>query len=415
VQLTLYTLNLMCSFYRCFIWFLCQSSLATTEQCNQKLVLINHTANYHKNSTSNLKLKDFEQHDYLSSICWKQVNQLKISNSALSELETNALPEHLESLYLSNNKISDIHPNAFNKLQQLVDLDLSDNHIRQLNQFTFYKLDNLEELSLKNNQLTDIKINFQARSPKLHTLELDVNDLKYFDVQNIRKWDGTVLNQKKNYEMFSLKKLDLSSNPNLKLTPNSFLNSNEMTHLYLHGISAMPSFEELFLSLGNLEDLSIGHSELQQFNCSHFPTLLKLKTLSIKGERISQIYCSNLKTKMPGLSEIYATKNMMDPKTLKNLNTTLYANGIVLMGGILDNNENFSIKQSQIVSMPLVYVIFLSFGILFVCILGLLYFLLKKPLSSTSPGSQNNIPQGPLAQEQNSGLQAQTIAKNNLK
>jgi Leucine-rich repeat (LRR) protein len=401
----------MCSFYRYFIWFLCQASLAITQSCNQKLFLVNHTANYHKNSTSNLKLKDFEQRDYVSSLCWKQVNQLKISNSALCELEQNALPENFKMLDLSNNKISNINPNAFKELQQLVELDLSDNHIRQLNQFTFCKLNNLEELSLKNNQLTDIKINFYAQSPKLHTLELDGNNLEYFDVQNIRKWDGTVYNQKENYEMFSLKKLDLSSNPNLKLTPSSFLNSNEMTHLYLHGISAMPSFEELFSPLGNLEDLSIGHSGLQQFNCSHFPTLPKLKTLSIKGEKISQIYCSNLKTKMPGLSEIYATKNMMDPKTLKNLNTTLYANGIILTGGILDNNENFSIKQSQIVSMPLVYVIFLSIGILFVCILGLLFFLLKKPLSSTSAGSQNNIP----LQEQNSGLQAQTIAKNNLK
>jgi Leucine-rich repeat (LRR) protein len=367
-------------FDRYIILILCQSSSILTEQCNQELILIDPAVNEHKNSSSNLKLKDFKRRDYVSLACWKHLVQLKISNSALCELEEKALPENVKILDLSNNKISDIKQRAFNKLYQLIDLNLSDNIIQAIDQYIFCDLDNLQELNIKNNQITKFNIIFCIKTPQFYALDLSGNQLKYFSDQSVIRWSG----YENENQMFSLKKLDLSSNPNLKLASDSFSGSNEMTHLYLHGINSIPSKAELILPLVNLEELSIGHNQQQYLDCSYLPQLLNLKLLQINGKNITQIFCS--KTNLPNLSTINLTKNSIDDYNFQKLKEELKAIGVTLQEHDMriETNSNNNYNGS---SMLIIGVLSLLVAMLLICVLFMLYCLLKIPSSMVQKSS----------------------------
>jgi Leucine-rich repeat (LRR) protein len=346
-----------------------------TEECNHELILIDHAASDHKNSTSNLKLEDFKRRDDLSIDCWQQLVQLKISNSALSELGKNTLPENVKMLDLSNNKISDIKQRAFTKLKQLVNLDLSDNVIRELNQYIFCNLDNLQVLNIKNNQIAEFSINFCTKTLQFHALDLSGNQLEYFSDQNIKRWIGKSKYLGNDiYEMFSLKKLDLSSNPNLILAYYPFSRSNEMTHLYLHGINSIPSKTDLFLPLVNLEELSIDHNQQQYFDCDYLPQLLNLKLLQINGKNITQIFCS--KTNLPNLSTINLIKNSIDDYNFQKLKQEMKAIGVTLQEHDIriETNSNNNFNES---SMLIIGVLSLFVAILLFCEIFFLKFLFE--------------------------------------
>lgn len=87
--------------------------------------------------------------------------------------------ENLENLFLGNNLISSIEPNAFGNLRKLKNLYLFSNKLKKIAGDTFNGLPNLEQLYLQNNGINEISPNAFRRLRKLHRLYLHRNRLKY--------------------------------------------------------------------------------------------------------------------------------------------------------------------------------------------------------------------------------------------
>jgi Leucine-rich repeat (LRR) protein len=384
---------MMCFFliYRYCGFILSQLIFVHTDECNTEVTLIGCQTTTHR--SSNYTLKDFKELNNLFTNCETQLKKLKISNSVLSELEDDAFPENniISTLDLSNNKINKVHHTAFNKLKKLVDLDLSGNQIAELNNNTFCTLDKLEQLNLKNNKLTSINIYIDALNPHLHSLDLSGNNLTLFYAQNIREKDVTARKTSSVGKMFSLKILDLSENPILELNGNSFLGSNETTHLYLHGIKSLV-FDWL-KPLGKLEELSIGDTQFEYFKCKSLPDLPTLKKLFINVNNFNYIKCTNAYKNLQKLSEIYVTTNIQDhpifkkpekimPETREpSANCDNESLKVEIQPKNQVNNSISSVDQNEWnKSMITNYVLFLCVAILLILLLVVLglYFRLKE-------------------------------------
>jgi Leucine-rich repeat (LRR) protein len=299
---------------------LCQLPLSFSQQCTQEESFVDHDDYYKKNSGNHLWMKDILQR-YNSRACGKY---LKISNIALAKVEQNVFTAEniLETLDLSNNNINHIDWNAFFHLTKLVNLDLSYNDLQRIDEHIFNKLHNLQNVNLENNQLTEIKMTFNSREQPLQTLTLSGNNLLKFECSDIRYWNG-----KENYPL-PLKELHLSSNPNLKLSDNSFQHyTYVMTHLYLDGVSL--SVYKSIQPLNLLEELSIGNDQLESFECNQLPSLPNLKYLIINGNT-KNIDFSSLKKNLPKLSRVEISENLPSRSDSKILRIELTSNNVIL-------------------------------------------------------------------------------------
>lgn len=82
----------------------------------------------------------------------------------------------LRLLNLSYNKVSDIHINAFNKLNLLKTIDLSHNAIQYILPHWFWETTALEELYLNNNYLATLK-NDQLESNSLMVITVNSSSI----------------------------------------------------------------------------------------------------------------------------------------------------------------------------------------------------------------------------------------------
>lgn len=111
-----------------------------------------------------------------------ELQKVNLSLNQLSDIDAHSftLPK-LMILDLSNNNITKLNENFFNKLTNLKILNLSFNELTHLHTTTFANLFDLEELGLRHTNLSNILPDTFLHQSKLIALDLSENSLKKFD------------------------------------------------------------------------------------------------------------------------------------------------------------------------------------------------------------------------------------------
>lgn len=129
------------------------------------------------------------------------IRVLDLSNNRITELTDYSFVkyESLEILYLRNNTLSRLEPQVFNRLRKLRFLDLSYNNMDKIPSQSFGELRALLTLSLRGNRITSIPANSFKNVSKLTILYLAGNHIAFIHPRAFN-------------ELFNLQQLELQNN-----------------------------------------------------------------------------------------------------------------------------------------------------------------------------------------------------------
>jgi Leucine-rich repeat (LRR) protein len=179
----------------------------------------------------------------------------------------------IEAKYCSIRKIPE---NAFNNLQQLKAIHLSNNRIESLSEGLFDNLINLEDLQLDYNQIYEIpKYLFN----KVHNLES-----LYLYNNKIRKIPESVFHNLTNFKF-----LALDHNRINQISSDTFDNLSNLSFLGLSSNQMSEIDENLFKNLVNLQILSLSYNRISTLNDYLFKNLINLEELYLNNNKISRI------------------------------------------------------------------------------------------------------------------------------
>ncbi|KAK9879045.1 hypothetical protein WA026_003861 [Henosepilachna vigintioctopunctata] len=188
----------------------------------------------------------------------RNLRVLDVSNNRLNSLLNYSFRtmNSLEVLNVSSNNISVIEPETFDNLDNLKCLDLSDNIIATLTYKTFLPIITLQYLNMSKNQMGIISESWFTSLTKLQQLDVSWNKLQRVDPGSL--------------ELPSLARLLLAGNSNLGETGDS----------------------NILVSTGRkLQTVDASHIGLQQVPPSLTPSI---RTLKLSGNKIQTISCGDL-------------------------------------------------------------------------------------------------------------------------
>lgn len=193
---------------------------------------------------------------------------------------------HLEILQLSKNHIQQIEMGAFNGLPALTTLELFDNRLTVVPSNAFEYLSKLRELWLRNNPIESITSNAFARVPSLRRLDLgELRKLNYiadtaFDGLNNLRFLNLGMCELKEVPKLSalirLEELELSGNRLGILKPGSFQGLTSLRKLWLMHSRVSSIERNAFDDLKNLEELNLSHNSLHSLPHDLFTPLQRL-------------------------------------------------------------------------------------------------------------------------------------------
>ena len=190
---------------------------------------------------------------------------------------------NLETLDLSNNKLTDISYLVKTDFPKLKKLWLYNNNISDISPLKDIKYNDLEILSLNNNSIEDINIFVKVNFTKIIVLDLGnnfISDVSMLKNVKFEKLKILGLNNNK------IEKIDFLENPNLSI------------------------LKEIYLENNLIEDINIfGKLKLNKLN--------KLEILSLSNNRIKDISCLN-DFKFISLKKIYLYHNNISKKNILN-------------------------------------------------------------------------------------------------
>ncbi|XP_045483315.1 protein artichoke [Harmonia axyridis] len=258
--------------------------------------------------------------DILKSIA-NQVTNLVISKNIIRELPQASFQyfQQLEKLDLSRNLIANLNSNAFLGLENtLYHLDLSRNRISAFSGSPL-SLTKLKTLDLSENNLSQLTKSTFNLLTSLSSLNLSNNQLKMIPADLLQK-------------ATSLETIDLSST-SLKVLPPQlfsklnflkevFLSYNLITEVATGVFSNLPNLTTIDLSNNNINNIRQGafvnvmsvkklilkHNHLSSFKGEIFNTGTSLEVLDISNNRLSYLYPSSFRIH-PRLREIHASNN----------------------------------------------------------------------------------------------------------
>ncbi|XP_044729579.1 protein toll-like [Chrysoperla carnea] len=193
------------------------------------------------------------QHLNLRKVPMQQI----LDNAGLDNLEK------LQRLYMEECKIKAIARNIFTKNNNLTDLSMKFNSLRNLPENIFANTIKLTELSLSWNELEKLSPNLFKNQRELINLDLSHNKLEELPSDlfaNLRK----------------LRILKLNNN---KISIIHFINLN-------HNFLSISSDISPFGLLTNLEELHLSHNNITDICMDWYATLLRLKTLDLSYNKI---------------------------------------------------------------------------------------------------------------------------------
>uniref|UniRef100_A0A8I4A0F0 Leucine rich repeats and immunoglobulin like domains 2 n=1 Tax=Callithrix jacchus TaxID=9483 RepID=A0A8I4A0F0_CALJA len=157
----------------------------------------------------------------------------------------------LQQLYVSQNAIERISPDAWEFCQRLSELDLSYNQLTHLDESAFVGLSLLERLNLGDNRVTHIADGVFRFLSNLQTLDLRNNEISWAIEDASEAFAG----------LTSLTKLILQGNQIKSITKKAFIGLESLEHLDLNN-NAIMSIQENAFSQTHLKELILNTSSL---------------------------------------------------------------------------------------------------------------------------------------------------------
>ena len=222
---------------------------------------------------------------------------------------------NLEELDLSNNEITSIKGNNFDKLKSLKILDLSANKIKNISYENFYKFEQVHILSLKDNEFILQDYIFENYS-NLESLNIAGCGIKYFSSKSF-------------YGLGKLKEVDISENNLVDYNENIFIEIRFLKKLILRRLNDykdnIQKILKDILSLIYLEWLDLSDNRLKsldEFYIGNFLNLERLELYKNNFESINKITLNHLQN----LQYLDITSNDMiyiDDNSFENLTTLI--------------------------------------------------------------------------------------------
>lgn len=228
----------------------------------------------------------------------KALKILDLSHNHLTELDFDSSDlAKLTHLNASNNNIAIINDIFLNNLTALLFLDLSSNQIDKF-YFSKYNLGTVTNLILSNNSLFSTQIVESELKSYKNVIEMDISNTKltefkenaFKEMTNLKKFNssGCALN-KIDLTAFSgaksLEVLDLSNN----LLPEfSIKDLLQLKELYLN-INHISSIDNMLINVPNLEKISLAQNDIKKIQPIHFKNTANLKKIDLSQNNLLEI------------------------------------------------------------------------------------------------------------------------------
>ncbi|XP_047997437.1 protein artichoke-like isoform X1 [Leguminivora glycinivorella] len=251
------------------------------------------------------------------------VDKLDLSSANVTELGPELFEGQFQSLNFSRNSISKIHKSSFSKLESLTELDLSFNHLQDiefdtsnLNNLSFFYLNNnniktvtkdtfksltsLKVVDLSNNAIENIEILSFQNLKQLETLNLNNNPL--FDVIPPQMFSGLTLTTELDFTNSKIKTIQNNAFNGMESLKTFNSTNSKISVLEVNTFNGTGSIEILDLSYNQIQSFSINNGDIQlvkelylQYNKLQnvtdqtFSGLNNLSSLTLKGNDLVDI------------------------------------------------------------------------------------------------------------------------------
>lgn len=258
-----------------------------------------------------------------NSLMELRLGQNKITNIGNIPLKLS----QLRRMDLSNNNIVDIPKNAFEGVENLISLNLSNNHhLAPMPSSIINSLGKLQSIDLSNVGLRNVQPELFLRSPNLKSIYLRNNKISELA-------DATFNNLR------NLTTVDLSFNSIMAIRPGTFINVMNMRFLSLKG-NQLQSFKgEIFNTGTGLEEIDISDNQLSYLFPTSFRIHPRLKRLVASNNKFN-FFPASIIAGLQFLEHIDLSNNQL--KTVEELD---YARLPRLRQLILKNNKLESISE----------------------------------------------------------------------
>ncbi|KAK2844354.1 hypothetical protein Q5P01_011013 [Channa striata] len=206
--------------------------------------------------------------------CFAVTHAVKcLSNNLLTVPQS--IPGYARTLIITGNNIHQIAPNSFTKLENITNINLSNNRITEMVSHSFSALIKLRFLDLSGNQLALIHPE-ALNIPGSPLQELNLSRSLYnftalTDLTTALRWGG----------LRGLLRLDLSGNHLALLPPGMFSHLPNLQQLFLTNNSLVAVYSGTFSGLNHLELLDLTHNAFRTFRPDSLQELDQLGNIRI--------------------------------------------------------------------------------------------------------------------------------------
>ncbi|XP_063595777.1 relaxin receptor 2-like [Penaeus indicus] len=232
---------------------------------------------------------------------YPRLTLLHLESNNLTQLPDGAFLglNHLRRLFLMNNALRELTPDALEGLTSLVDLDLTTNLVSDFDSLMSH-LPKLESLWLNHNQVTLEGRSVSPRSRHLLELSLENNLIKKLTKDSLRGLTG-------------LTSLYLRHNQIRSIDSGTFLQQRRLLDLELNYNFLSHLADEMFTGLKSLVSLNLDGNPLQILEVATLSALPSLASLRLTGMDLQEQLLVNISSGLglqtaPNLSHIYTLR-----------------------------------------------------------------------------------------------------------
>jgi insulin-like growth factor-binding protein complex acid labile subunit len=233
-----------------------------------------------------------------------KLDSLSLDNNHIEEIDEYSflgLANFKTFLYLNSNELQILRIKGFSSLRNLIKLFLGQNQINTIEVDAFWGLENLKELYMDSNLLEFIDNSTFKDLKSLTILELDNNEIKFIDAFSFDAMKST------------LTTLDLSLNRISKVNNETFFNLSKLETLNLFDSEIIEIQSFTFgSSLKGLKNLNLSLNRLELIKVNTFVNLSSLVSLDISNNRIMKIENKAFGQNLNQLTDLCIRGNYLD-------------------------------------------------------------------------------------------------------
>ena len=226
-------------------------------------------------------LRNFPENNFPEA-CTATLGNREVSvdcpNNQFFQSQTSAImyPFHMNSLHLAFHSTVKIKPNAFDGLENILILNISNNIIDHLDEGVFNGLTNIKYLDLAQNHIETLDVDVFQGLSSLEYLDIDYNDMTSVQVGLF-------------HGLFLLTQLDLQFNRSFVLDKHLFRDLGNLTYIDLDNNQLQALHPDLFKGLYKLEYLHLDYNQLDKLDSGIFHDQYSLIYLDLKVNQFNTI------------------------------------------------------------------------------------------------------------------------------